>query len=220
MKPQAPESPPPRLCARKGDLLLIFTRNLEDRQAKTRLQKVFGWEKTARIHRLLMEQTRRVTGSLTCAKAVFYSEYVPENGIFAGGVFEQHKQEGEDLGERMKNAFLWGFSRGWERIIVVGSDCYVLNESILRDAFHALKACDYALGPSQDGGFYLLGTRGRCDTSLFSDKDWGGPSVLERTLVAMREGGGSVHLTPPLYDIDRPEDWERLLGEHPMLADE
>ena len=201
----------------KDCLLLIFLKSVDDLQAKTRLQREFGRKKTRQIYTLLVRRTWQMSQRLPCAKAVFYADRVPKTDCFHAHVFARRRQTGENLGEKMKNAFVWGFKEGFKRIIVVGSDCYVLNEIILKNAFYALIKHDYVVGPCQDGGYYLLGMQS-CEPALFADKKWGSNKVLSTTLETIKKCKKTYHLTPLLYDIDEPSDWKTLKKEYPMVA--
>src|SRR5690606_22625871 len=108
-----------------------------------------------------------------------------------------------DLGERMANAFIDGFTAGYEKIIIIGSDMYDLNENDLLEAFKILDQHDYVIGPAIDGGYYLLGMK--ClNPVLFENKSWGTDTVLKATLEDLK--GKNYGVLAPKNDIDHFED--------------
>jgi rSAM/selenodomain-associated transferase 1 len=119
--------------------------------------------------------------------------------------FAVRAQVGRDLGERLAEAFNWAFSCKAERVIVMGSDSPSLPESYVENAFSLLWEREVVLGPSWDGGYYLIGmTRHRPE--VFRGIPWGTERVFEQTLDRIEDLGVSLGLLPPWYDIDRPED--------------
>ncbi|MGB7542815.1 MAG: TIGR04282 family arsenosugar biosynthesis glycosyltransferase, partial [Burkholderiales bacterium] len=114
-----------------------------------------------------------------------------------------------DLGERMQRALAAALARS-ERAILVGSDIPALSAQYLRDADRSLAGGDdVVLGPAEDGGYVLIGLR-RCDPELFREIPWGGPTVLAETRWRIARLGLRSRELPALWDVDRPEDLERL----------
>jgi rSAM/selenodomain-associated transferase 2/rSAM/selenodomain-associated transferase 1 len=109
-----------------------------------------------------------------------------------------------DLGEKMYRAFRDAFDRGTRRTVLIGTDIPRLNMYHLESAFNALENKDLVLGPSTDGGFWLMGLRRPVD--LFHDIDWGTENVLEKTILHAKERGMSIQQLEPLTDIDTEED--------------
>ncbi|TVZ26781.1 hypothetical protein JM83_1771 [Gillisia sp. Hel_I_86] len=163
------------------NLLLIFTRNPELGKVKTRLAKDLGDQTALDIYKFLLDHTVAVTSSLPITKEVHYSETIRENDIWDASIYQKKQQVGEDLGDRMKNAFIEGFKNGYSNIIIIGSDMYDINSKELMDAFKELDAKDFVIGPAEDGGYYLLGMR-KLEPAIFANKEWGTQSVLKATL--------------------------------------
>jgi len=115
-----------------------------------------------------------------------------------------------DLGQRIKRAFDDAFAAGAARAAVVGTDCPALRADNLREAFDALDAGDVALGPSTDGGYWLIALRRPAD--LFADVAWSTESVLSQTLERTRQAGLTVRTLSMLADVDRPDDLPALPG--------
>ncbi|MCM4163837.1 MULTISPECIES: TIGR04282 family arsenosugar biosynthesis glycosyltransferase [unclassified Arenibacter] len=185
------------------DLLIIFTRNPELGKCKTRLAATVGNEIALNIYQFLLEHTKNITKGLVVGKWVFYSDEIWENDIWEQPIYEKKIQSGKDLGERMANAFKDGFNAGHEKIIIIGSDMYDLNESDLMEAFKILDQHDYVIGPAIDGGYYLLGMK-VLNPALFKNKSWGADTVLEATLEDLK--GKNYGLLAPKNDIDYFED--------------
>ena len=168
------------------NLLLIFTRNPELGKVKTRLAENIGKEAALQLYVFLMGHTAEVTKSLSCEKWVFYSEFIEEKDCWDDNKFHKKVQQGEDLGERMLNAFREGFEDGFENIIIIGSDLYDLQKEDLEKAFLRLQKSDIVIGPAQDGGYYLLGMK-KPHSRIFENKDWGSGSVFQQTLEDVKE---------------------------------
>lgn len=185
------------------DLLIIFTRNPELGKCKTRLAATVGNKTALEIYEFLLEHTVGITRKIVPDKVVYYSEAIWENDIWPNAVYDKKLQKGDDLGEKMLNAFNEGFNAGYEHIIIIGSDLYDLSEKDLIDAFDRLRENDFVLGPAQDGGYYLLGMN-RPKISLFQNKDWGKSTVLTATLSNLE--GEKYTLLDTRNDVDIYED--------------
>jgi len=136
-------------------------------------------------------------------KQVHYSVQIRENDLWDATIYQKRQQKGEGLGERMHHAFEQGFAAGYQQIIIMGSDLYDLNASDIEHAFLQLDIHDYVLGPATDGGYYLLGMK-TLNTTVFKDKKWGTPTVLQSTLKDLQFH--SVALLDPRNDVDYLED--------------
>src|SRR5688572_18886621 len=121
----------------KDHLLMIFVKNARIGQVKTRLASTVGDENALKIYVHLLNYTARVSENCLAHKAVFYSDIIEEADEFAVPVFRKYLQYGNDLGERMMNAFLKAFAMGYTRVVIIGSDCAELNEEILNHAFRS-----------------------------------------------------------------------------------
>ena len=100
--------------------------------------------------------------------------------------------------------------RGYRAVILVGTDCAALQVRDLRRAARALAGgCDAVLSPAEDGGYPLIGLR-RVSPRLFENMSWGGPDVFARTAARLDRLGWRWRRLRTLWDVDRPEDLERL----------
>jgi uncharacterized protein len=129
-----------------------------------------------------------------------------------GSSYSYVPQEGNDLGERMKNGFCYAFKEGFRRVILVGSDSPDLPGDFLRNAIVELQTHDMVLGPSSDGGYYLIGFRD--DTflpSVFDGISWSSSSVFQETISKVKNAGCSLSLLPTWSDVDIISDLKNLV---------
>jgi rSAM/selenodomain-associated transferase 1 len=183
--------------------LIIFARNPELGKCKTRLAKTVGDENALAIYKILVQHTVEISKDLNVDKYVYYANSVSKNDAWNGEIFRKKKQEGEDLGRRMDNAFLDLFSMGYEKIIIIGSDMYDLNMTDLENAYSCLEENDAVIGPAIDGGYYLLGMK-KSYPSVFKNKNWGTNTVFEDTVADLFNN--SICKLQERNDIDVYED--------------
>lgn len=186
-----------------SNALIIFTRNPELGKVKTRLAKTIGNEKALQIYTALLRRTMEVTENLTCDKFVFYDANIASNDIWNNSTYKKVLQDGEDLGERMKSAFLHLKILGYQKCMIIGSDLFDLETQQIEDAFVLLNQNEFVIGPAEDGGYYLLGLTNINDT-IFKNKSWGTNTVFANTINNLKNY--SVALLPILNDIDTEED--------------
>ncbi|MGB6152609.1 MAG: TIGR04282 family arsenosugar biosynthesis glycosyltransferase [Pricia sp.] len=189
--------------ASSKDLLLIFTRNPKLGMCKTRLAKTVGDETALDIYIFLLDHTASITQNLNAAKQVWYSEEIWEDDIWDDAFYDKRLQKGRDLGIRMANAFQEGFASGYERILIMGSDMFDLDQNDLENAFAQLKQNDFVIGPAEDGGYYLLGMTS-FKAKLFQNKSWGEKTVLKDTLEDLK--GEKLAILEKRNDVDVYED--------------
>jgi len=184
------------------NLIITFTRNPELGKVKSRLAKSIGEASALEVYKFLLEHTKHVLSKLACDRAVYYSVKIREDDIWDSETFSKHQQFGDDLGARMQNAFENGFKKGYEKIIIVGSDLYDLNTKIINQAFKALDTNDSVIGPAEDGGYYLLGMK-TLNPSVFDIENWGTETVYKQTISKLTS---SLYVLKTLNDIDYVED--------------
>ncbi|MGI4751525.1 MAG: TIGR04282 family arsenosugar biosynthesis glycosyltransferase [Janthinobacterium lividum] len=187
--------------------LIIFVRHPELGKVKTRLAKVIGDEKALNIYKQLLNHTHQITSPLNCRKFVYYAEDVIEHDLWSSPGFTKRKQSGNDLGERMATAFKDLFDQGFQKVLIIGSDCYQLKTDILQEAIHFLGIKEAVIGPTFDGGYYLLGTN-RFVPKMFADKPWSTDQVTKQTLEDLDRLNLSYHLLKKLHDVDEAADLE------------
>ena len=196
------------------NLILIFTRNPKLGKCKTRLAKTIGDENALIIYKMLLQHTANVVEKLSCDKAVYYSVKVRTTDIWDNNLYQKHQQHGIDLGQRMYNAFSDSFEKGYEKVLIIGSDLYDLKPKHIQEAFDKLNTHDVVIGPAQDGGYYLLGMK-KLQSNIFENKHWGTDTVRATTLNDLRSQ--KVAQLEVLNDIDIYEDAKHYTAFKPYL---
>ncbi|MBK5277802.1 MAG: TIGR04282 family arsenosugar biosynthesis glycosyltransferase [Bacteroidia bacterium] len=186
-------------------LLIIFYRNPELGKVKTRLAETLGDEKALAIYIKLSSYTRDITENLTVDKVVFYSQFADTEDHWPNIIFQKKVQRGNNLGERMHNAFLSAFADGYKSACIIGTDCLELSSDILEEAFSQLINHDAIIGPTEDGGYYLLGMN-KLHTEVFKNKTWSTVSVFEDTLKDFRNLKLNFVALEKLTDVDTEAD--------------
>ena len=192
------------------NLLLIFVRNPEYGKVKNRLAADVGAQTALDIYKFLLQHTAAITRDLDMDKEVHYSEKIDVNDFWDDAVYRKKLQKGEDLGERMQNAFQEGFAAGYSNIIIIGSDLYDLNTKDLERAFVVLETSEYVIGPAEDGGYYLLGMKS-VNYAIFRNKRWSTETVFQDTIKDMNTK--KITILDRRNDIDLAED----LQDHPAF---
>ena len=193
-------------------VLILFIRNPELGKVKTRLARNLGDAEALRIYKFLLDKTRAASMEVSAKRHLFYSNFIDEQDLWPNEHFHKRLQATGDLGKRMEAAFEQVFQEGAEKVIIIGSDCPELNGAILEQAFAALEQHDFVLGPTPDGGYYLLGMN-HFEPSVFREIEWSTETVREKTLKRIHDLDKSVFLLPELNDIDVAEDWEGYLSD-------
>ena len=121
-------------------------------------------------------------------------------------------QKGQGLAAGLTSVFAEFANSRHQRVIAFNSDSPHLPASMLEEAFDLLETCDLVVGPTQDGGYYLVGARDS-HPGLFISDGMGTRSALELLLTRAQALGLSVRLTSPFYDIDIPTDLNQLSDE-------
>jgi rSAM/selenodomain-associated transferase 1 len=195
--------------------ILIFAKAPRPGRVKTRLVPPLTAQEAADLHaRLLADRVRRLAEAglgpveLWCAPSTddaLFRDLARNHGV------SLHGQRGRDLGERMLSAAADALERA-DGVVLIGTDCPLLDGAYVSSALRALNEWDAVLGPAEDGGYVLLGLR-RAAPVLFRDMPWGGSRVAELTRERMRALGWSWQELATLWDLDRPKDLLRLDGK-------
>jgi hypothetical protein len=130
----------------------------------------------------------------------------------AGDAVRVVAQTGEGLAAGLTSVFAHFAATGQQRIIAFNSDSPHLPASVLEKAFEALATCDVVVGPTHDGGYYLVGAKAN-HPGLFNGDGMGTSNALETLLERVRTLGLSVDLADPFFDIDVASDLVRLDAE-------
>ncbi|MBI4005809.1 MAG: TIGR04282 family arsenosugar biosynthesis glycosyltransferase [Gammaproteobacteria bacterium] len=190
-------------------VLIIFTRTPVPGQTKTRLIPSLGADGAATLHTRILLNTLQEASRSSFSAIQLWCAPVIEHPVF-GSCAETfstafHLQTGNDLGLRMYNALKHALNE-FSFAVIAGSDCPDLNTEILNQAYTALAdGQDAVLGPCEDGGYYLIGSR-HPEYGIFKDIDWGSETVTETTREKFRTLGWSWLETERLCDIDTMAD--------------
>ena len=190
----------------RSNAIIIFVRNPILGKVKTRLAKSIGDTAALKIYNLLLKHTMQQTENLTCDKFLFYDTIVAQNDIFDNNKYLKKIQTGNDLGEKMENAFQELFQLGYKNVIIIGSDLFDLNTNHIENAFLKMENHEVVIGPAEDGGYYLLGLK-KIIPPIFKNKNWGTETVLKQTLENLTTF--NVSFLETLNDIDTFEDLEK-----------
>lgn len=183
-------------------LVIIFVKNIQLGKVKTRLAKTIGNQGAFDVYTELVEVTENATSNLESDKRIYFSKAIVENQWKQS---EKFVQQGDDLGERMKNAFVKGFEDGYARIVLIGSDLPDITTQHIEKGLEALKQHDVVLGPAEDGGYYLIGLS-KMNTAIFENKPWSKKNLLKTTLNELEQNKVSYCTLITLNDIDTYED--------------
>lgn len=186
-------------------LLIIFTKNPELGNGKSRLAKTIGKENALVIFKELIKHTVSITKELDCDKWVQFSDHKNDNEFFDDSIYSKQLQEGNDLGDRMRNAFIKAKDEGYDKIMLIGSDCYQLTKLELEKGFNTLDSNDFVFGPAEDGGYYLIGTR-TTFTKVFDNKTWSTKTVLYEAIRDIESADLTFGELVTLSDVDYEED--------------
>jgi rSAM/selenodomain-associated transferase 2/rSAM/selenodomain-associated transferase 1 len=195
----------------------MFVKYPEKGKVKSRLSPHWDEDIVARLYRLFIEDLLdRLSGS-DYQFRIAYHPVERETAFIEqfGDGFSYMPQIGGDLGERMNDAFIRCFSEGFQTVVIIGSDSPDLPQQIIGEAFQALERGGAVIGPSFDGGYYLIGfSRESFSSGAFDGVTWGTDSVFKKTMQYLQETGMPVHVLPSWRDIDRPEDIAALIKDN------
>ena len=181
----------------------MFARAPVAGHVKRRLVPRLGEWRAARLHLRLTRQALATAAAAGCGPVQLH--LTRRHALFAGSEL----QSGADLGERMYRALTRAL-REHRGAILVGADCPALRPQDLRRAARMLAGgADAVLGPAEDGGYVLIGAR-RVSPRLFEDIEWGTPGVYTATAQRLNEMRYRWCALRRLWDVDRPEDLDRL----------
>jgi len=186
-------------------LLMVFIKNPVAGRVKTRLAASIGDANALQIYKTLLDYTRRVAMDVNSNRQVWYSSKIDRRDDWSENDFEKKLQSKGDLGERMADAFQQGFRDGYENIVIIGSDCAELTAEHIEEAFRALDHNEAVIGPSDDGGYYLLGLSGYIK-EIFRNVEWSTASVFNATTSILSQQATSYEVLERLNDIDTIDD--------------
>lgn len=194
--------------------LIVFAKIPEAGKVKTRLTTLLSPEDAARLYRAFLEDALDLYVSLGFDVRLYLgpSDLVVPDYLHRDGV-TLHTQKGADLGARMAAAFAESFIAGYGEIVIIGTDHPTLAPAFIEHAFNLLEESgSICIGPSEDGGYYLLGMNSFYP-QLFQGMTYSHNQVFTDTLDRAEAIGVNLSILPEWYDVDEPESLIRLNGE-------
>ena len=193
----------------------MFAKYWESGKVKTRLAASIGPDLARDVYFLFLQHLVRKFSDSFQQRQLAYSpmERLEEFEKLVGDSWELQPQADGDLGNRMSHFFETNLSKA-DKVILVGSDTPDLSSTIAEQAAHFLGEHDVVLGPSLDGGYYLIGMRKYC-AELFDGVPWSTPQVLETTISKLKESDTSFAMLPEKRDVDEGNDLLRLMNALP-----
>lgn len=193
------------------NVLGLFAKRPDAGLVKTRLAAETSPAFAASVAEAFLDDVARRLATLAYSRIICCD---PEeaNAYFVkryGSDFEVIDQGLGDLGQRLARFFQRQLSDPSTRAVVVGADSPSLPFNYIEEAFSRLDVADVVMGPSVDGGYYLLGCR-QFIPSLFEEMPWSTASVAGKTLRRVVDGPWKLAMLPMWYDVDTLADWQFL----------
>ena len=189
--------------------ILLFVKYPKNGGVKTRLAKSIGDAAAVSLYKCFVED---ILSSLQGLNAHIWICYYPESAkddmaVWLGSSYFYLLQKGGNLGKRMQHCFKSSFDKGFEKTIVLASDIPEISENIINNAFKSLEYKDAVIGPSYDGGYYLLGFNKKSyNTEIFDDISWGTNFVYEETLGKIESYKLRYSVLDKINDMDTIDD--------------
>ena len=188
--------------------LIVFYKALIKGTIKTRIAETLGENNTLFLYKAMLSDLKNNIKKLEPITHPMVNTGAEKESLF----WENSSvQCCGDLGQRMEHAFTDAFTRGKERVLLIGSDIPEINSSLLISLFKMLDRSDLVLGPSFDGGYYCIGfKRETFNPTLFHDIPWSTEEVLNLTMKKAYSENLTTALGPVLQDFDNEEDLKIL----------
>ncbi len=201
----------------KEKALILFLKYPEKGAVKTRIAKALGDDFTLKLYTCFVADILEISRNIDADTFILYSltDNAKNKGWFGKAGHVCLPQKGADIGRRMHNAFRDICSQGYQKVVLIGSDVPDLPASYIEKAFQGLTDHELVLGPSIDGGYYLIALRD--DTvayGIFNDVPWSTSQVLQRTLENIHQLNITYSMLPSWSDIDEVDDLRRFYGVH------
>lgn len=195
------------------DCLIMMVKDPEKGKVKSRLAARVGDDLAAALYRAIVTDILNATrkGRYNLRIAFYPPGSVDNIRDWLGDDYTLQAQEGNDLGERMRNAFRKAFREGFTKVALIGSDIPGLTDEVVREAFSSLEGNNAVIGPAFDGGYYLIGFRHEGFLAeAFDGIGWGTGAAYRQTMQVFAAKGQKVHVLPTLRDVDTLEDLRAL----------
>lgn len=184
--------------------LALFAKRPEQDRVKTRMSPALPPVLATDLYRGMVEDTlETLTRVVADARCVYWADLGP-NSVAVPHDVGVREQTGDHLGSRLEHAFD-ELCAGGGHAVVIGADCPQLGAAAIERAFGALERSDLVLGPTRDGGYYLIGLA-RAAPELFRDIAWSTEYVLRQTIDRAQRTGLAIEQLEPLADLDTAAD--------------
>jgi rSAM/selenodomain-associated transferase 1 len=196
-----------------SNALIVVAKRPTPGKTKTRLSPPLTPELSSALYECFLFDTLDQMRQVDEARRVI--AYLDERDYFQriAPDFELVPQLGHDLGERLDHALASYLSRGYERVVIMDSDSPTLPPPHISQAFIALAdGADVAIGPCDDGGYYLIGIK-KPAPRLLREVQMSTPTVAADTIALAEKEGLRVNLLPTWYDVDDADSLKRLIEE-------
>lgn len=201
--------------------LIVFAKYPILGQVKTRLAKDIGDAAAAALYNCFVIQTiRKFSPSsdlfelrVAVAQEFFLEKFKQD---FPGADKYIAQKNIDDLGARMQHSIQQCLEGGFQKIVVIGTDCPHLPTEYVQKAFDLLDKHEIVIGPAEDGGYYLLAVS-KNHQFLFNGISWGTKYVLNKTIAAINKNNVSCTLLPSLFDIDDFDSLQKLIRKNPEV---
>ncbi len=197
----------------RPDVLGVFVKAPVAGQVKTRLAAEVGTQSATRLYHLLGRSVVSACIHPSYDTVVWFAPRgasgMVQQWLRGVGVAGYRAQPAGSLGLRMTAAIRHHFNQGFRKVTLIGSDCPGIDAQLVSRAFASLDEHDLTIGPSHDGGYYLIGLRGPAPR-LFRGINWSTDVVLDQTLAHARGLGLRTAMLPTLRDIDTASDARAL----------
>lgn len=200
-----------------SNCILFFLKAPTAGKVKTRLAAEIGEQAVVGLYRCFVEDllatVEKVDSGLRLC--IHPPGAMSEVRQWLGDRYSYRPQRGDDLGQRLKNAFAGAFEDGFSNVVAIGSDSPDLPEEFVREAFVKLESHDAVIGPASDGGYYLIGfSEHSFVPEAFENVAWSTSTVCDQTRARLAAQGMSAHLLPLWHDVDRQSDLDELIGRN------
>lgn len=195
--------------------LLIFVKNPIKGAVKTRLASTIGDDEALRAYKLMLLHLRSIISVMPHTARrhkitdiyIYYDSRIPRHNIWPEDV-KLKLQTGGDIGERMSAAFRQMCPR-YNKCVLIGSDCPSIRMHHFWEAFDVLEEKQVVLGPSEDGGYYLVGMQ-ELQEVMFSNIEWSTTGVLQSTELILEKQDLSYGFIDTLKDVDYEDDYREV----------
>ncbi len=205
------------LIDKKNCCILFFVKYPEKGKVKSRLSNRLNQNFTVKLYKMFVKDLLETLNKTEYSKIIcYYPNYsIDKFKNWLGSNNNFFSQQGSNLGERMKTCFKFAFDKGFEKVSVIGSDSPDLPQFIIDEAFLSLKVYDSVIGPTYDGGYYLLG----CNNNSYSPKvfngiNWSTKTVFKETMNILNNEGLKIQVLTYWRDIDTLDDLKYFYNKY------